>query len=175
MENIPYILYNFIKNKNIPFRKKIFHAFDQIEGFWSLSTNSIIILVLGWLPLLIGKGEFGTSVLAYNLPRITQFLMTLAMIGLAFSAVISLSFLPTRPKKKPYHWKWWLLLEWLLIPITGTIFGAIPGLEAQTRLMFGKYLGFWRTPKIRIMNYESGIKNKGVPSQSDSSFIIRNS
>lgn len=148
-ENIPYILYGFIKNKTIPLRKRGFHALDQIEGFWSLSTNSIIILVLGWLPPLIGKGEFGTSVLAYNLPRITQFLMTVAMAGLAFSAVISLSFLPTRPKKKPYHWKWWLVFEWLVVPLTGTLFGAIPGLDAQTRLMFGKYLGFWRTPKIR--------------------------
>ncbi len=149
VENIPYLLYGFLQNKKISFRKKIFYTLDQVEGFWSLSTNAIVILLLGWLPPLIGKGEFSTSVLAHNLPFITQLLMTTAMIGLAFSAIISLYLLPTRPNKKPYYWKSWLLLEWLLIPITGTLFGAIPGLEAQTRLMLGNKLGFWRTPKIR--------------------------
>jgi len=149
VENIPYILYRFARAEKIAFRKKLFYVFDQMEGFWSLSTNSIMILALGWLPPFLGKEEFSTTVLAHNLPKITQILMTTAMIGLAFSAIVSLVLLPTRPKKKPYHWKWWLLLEWLFIPITGTLFGAIPGIEAQTRLMIGKRLGFWRTPKTR--------------------------
>src|SRR3989338_7698351 len=150
VENTPYLLYGFIKNRSIPLPKKLFYALDQIEGFWSLSTNSLIILALGWLPPLIGGKEFATTVLAYSLPRVTQILMTAAMVGLGFMAVCSLYLLPTRPRKKPYFWKSWLLLEWLLIPITGTIFGAIPGLEAQTRLMLGKKLDFWRTPKTRV-------------------------
>lgn len=149
VENIPYMLFGFLKNKKIPLKKKIFYTFDQIEGFWSLSTNSIMILLLGWLPTVVGGDKFAITVLAYNLPRITQLLMTLAMIGLAYSAIISLVLLPTRPKKKPYHWKWWLVVEWFLIPISGTLFGAIPGVETQTRLMLGKYMGFWRTPKIQ--------------------------
>ncbi len=158
VENLPYITYHFAKNKTIPLRKKLFCLFDQMEGFWSLSTNSLIILALGWLPPFLGKEEFSTTVLAHNLPKITQILMTAAMVGLAFSAIVSLSLLPTRPKKKPYHWKWWLLLEWFLIPITGTLFGAIPGLEAQTRLMLGKQLGFWRTPKVRAVKTDENVK-----------------
>jgi hypothetical protein len=149
VENIPYMLYGFFKNKSISLRKKFFYAFDKIEGFWSLSTNSILILFLGWLPIILGGSAFGTTVLAHNLPHITQFILTLSMLGLASSAVISLIMLPTRPKDKPYHWKLWLILEWLLILLTGTIFGTIPGLETQTRLMLGKKLGFWRTPKTR--------------------------
>jgi len=35
------------------------------------------------------------------------------------------------------------------LPLTLIIFGGIPSLDAQSRLMFEKYLGFWSTEKVR--------------------------
>lgn len=147
VENVPYILFGLLKNRRIPFRKKIQVAFTQLEGFWSLATNPIIIFILGWLPLVLGGPAFNTTVLSYNLPTVTRNLMIFAMLGLVFSAIVSISFLPKRP---PAHRPWkflFLILQWILIPITITVFGAVPGLDAQTRLMFGRYMGFWVTPK----------------------------
>jgi hypothetical protein len=40
-------------------------------------------------------------------------------------------------------------LQWLLLPLTLIIFGSFPALDAQTRLMFGRYLEFWSTEKFR--------------------------
>ncbi|MEK7390860.1 MAG: glycosyltransferase family 2 protein [Patescibacteria group bacterium] len=150
VENVPYILFGLIKNKRIPFRKKVRVALTQLEGFWSLATNPIIIFALSWLPLIMGGPAFNTTVLSYNLPVVTRNLMILAMCGLVFSAIISTSFLPKRP---PSHSPWRfipLILQWVLIPITITFFGSIPGLDAQTRLMFGRYMGFWITPKHQV-------------------------
>ena len=146
---MPYILFGLIKNKKISFWKKIRVAFTQLEGFWSLSTNPIIIFALSWLPLIIGGPAFNTTVLSYNLPSVTRNLMILAMCGLVFSAIVSMSFLPKRPKTHNPLKFVVMILQWILIPITVTVFGAIPGLHAQTRLMLGQYMGFWVTPKHR--------------------------
>jgi len=151
VENIPYMLFNFIKHKEIPLRKKIKHSFIQIEGFWSLATNPLVILFLGWFPILLGGSEFRDTVLSYNLPIVTRNLMILAMGGLVLSAVIAFTLIPKMPAhytRKPLRWIV-MGLQWLFIPFTIIIFGAIPGLDAQTRLMFGKYMGFWVTPKHR--------------------------
>lgn len=149
VENLPYLLFGFYKNKKIPIRRKLYFIATQLEGFWSLATNPILIFLLGWLPLVLGGEEFNTLLLSYNLPRLTRTLMTLAMLGLIWSAIISASLLPPRPAYIRGRVWVWHTLQWLLIPITIIFFGAIPGLDAQTRLMLGKRLDFWVTPKIR--------------------------
>jgi hypothetical protein len=42
-----------------------------------------------------------------------------------------------------------MFFQWLILPFSIIIFGAIPGLESQTRLMINKRLGFFVTPKSR--------------------------
>lgn len=147
VENVPYIMFSLMKNKNISLWKKVRVIFVQLEGFWSLATNPIIIFLLGWLPLMLGGPAFNTTVLSYNLPVVTRNLMILAMCGLIFSAIISMTFLPKRPSGKKFSKFFFMILQWALIPITITIFGSIPGLDAQTRLLTGRYMGFWVTPK----------------------------
>ncbi|MFH1308897.1 MAG: glycosyltransferase family 2 protein [Patescibacteria group bacterium] len=149
VENVPFFTFGAIKNKLMPFRKKLFHCFNVWEGFWSWATNSLLIFFLGWLPLFLGGEEFNTTILSYNLPRMTRLLMTIAMIGLVLSAFYALKLLPPRPKKYTSKKYIFMILQWMLIPLTMTIFGAIPALISQTRLMLGKYMGFWVTTKKR--------------------------
>ncbi|MBI2175348.1 MAG: hypothetical protein HYU35_01285, partial [Parcubacteria group bacterium] len=148
-ENIPYLLFGFLKNRRIRSRVKMRFLFTQLEGFWSIATNPILIFLLGWLPLVLGGAEFNSTLLSYNLPRITRMLMTVAMSGLILTAIIGTTLLPPRPAyRRPWHILG-MVVQWALIPLTITIFGAIPGIDAQTRLVLGKYMGFWVTPKHR--------------------------
>ena len=75
--------------------------------------------------------------------------MTLTMVGLVTSAYISTRLLPPRPAGHPVRKYAWMILQWLLLPFTIMTFGSLPGLEAQTRLLFGRYMSFWFTPKYR--------------------------
>lgn len=150
-ENIPYMLSGFIKNKNIPFRKKAFWTFVFMEGFHSWATAPFILFVLGWLPVILGNYEFGLTLVSYNVRRIAGFLLNFSVLGLFASAVLSVVLLPPKPgwfRKKHYVF---YVLYWLLAPALIIIFSAIPAVEAQTRLMLGGRfkLGFWPTPKTR--------------------------
>jgi cellulose synthase/poly-beta-1,6-N-acetylglucosamine synthase-like glycosyltransferase len=152
VENIPYMLYGFVKNKQIPFRQKLFHTFVQVEGFWSLATAPLIILLLGWLPLILGGEAFRDTVISYNLPYITRNLMIVAMVGLVLSAYIAFSLMPKLPQHKQKHRTFHYVtatFQWVLVPLSIIIFGAIPGLHAQAKLALGRYMGFWVTPKHR--------------------------
>lgn len=151
-ENIPYLIFNTIKrwSKLKKNRKKmIAHILIQIYGFHSWATNALIIAIIGWLPLFLGGERFASTVLSGNLPSITSNLMTLAMVGLFSSSIISFLLLPKKPKNIHFFKKILMIFEWIFIPITIILFGAIPCLDAQIRLMRGKYMGFWVTPKTR--------------------------
>ncbi|MBN2040633.1 MAG: glycosyltransferase family 2 protein [Spirochaetes bacterium] len=148
VENFAYIMYNFAKNKKILFREKLRIFLVNIEGYWSLATNPILIFILGWLPVLIGGREFNSSILSYNLPYITRNIMIITMSNLVLSSMIAVSLMPVFPERKK-NTKFYHVIQWLLVPLTITVFGAVPALEAQTRLMLGRYMGFWVTPKHR--------------------------
>ncbi|MBI5912880.1 glycosyltransferase family 2 protein [Candidatus Azambacteria bacterium] len=149
VENVPYFLFGFFKNKKIDFWKKVKFGFVIIEGFHSWATNALIIFLLGWLPLYLGGEAFNATQLSYNLPLVTKYIMTLSMIGVVTSALLSVLILPPRPPEYG-RWKYALIvLQWPLMFLTIIIFGSLPGLDAQTRLMLGKYMGFWVTPKAR--------------------------
>ncbi|MGC9968683.1 MAG: glycosyltransferase family 2 protein [Minisyncoccia bacterium] len=157
-ENIPYMLQGFRRDPQIPSGKKRYWRFNVLEGFHSWATNALMIFALGWLPLFLGGRHFTDTLLSYNLPRITRFIISLSMIGIVSSAILGILLLP--PKTKGLRARNYLVyfLQWALMPLTLIIFGAFPGLEAQTRLMLGGRfrLGFWVTPKGRNPKGEEG-------------------
>ncbi|MBI2627510.1 glycosyltransferase family 2 protein [Candidatus Nomurabacteria bacterium] len=149
VENGPYVWFGFLKNRNISIIKKIRFTFILLEGYWSLSTNPLILFFLGWLPVILGGRVFNSTILSYNLPLFTKVLMTISMSGLFLCVLISMSFLPKPPQGYGRLNKLSMIVQWIMIPVTIILFGALPGLDAQTRLLLGKYMGFWVTPKYR--------------------------
>ncbi len=152
VENIPYLIFNFIRNRrNMPKGKFLNRIFVQVYGFHSWATNALIIGIIGWLPMLLGGDRFNATVLSANLPLVTRTLMTMAMLGLVLSAVLSTLLLPRRPKNYPSIKYLGMLAQWIVLPVSIIIFGSIPGLDSQIRLMLGgkRRLGFYVTPKVR--------------------------
>ena len=146
---IAYALFGFKKDRVIPLRKKLAFSLELIESHWTWATAPFLIFALGWLPLVLGGNAFSETLLSYNLPRFVSNILTFSMLGLIGTGVLSLYLLP---KRKPSFGRlkaFWFVAQWILLPLSMMFLMALPALEAQTRWMLGKYLGFWVTPKIR--------------------------
>lgn len=147
VEHFPYLVVNFLKKTSIPLGKRLSTLWVLAEGMYTWATAPILIFVLGWLPLAVARHGARQEAVFQNAPHTLEVIMTFAMLGVFASAVLSLPLLPTRPSHKQPALHLVMLLQWLLLPFTFIIFGALPALEAQTRLFLGKRLGFWVTPK----------------------------
>lgn len=147
--DIAYVFFAFLKNRKIPLSQKVVRGWELVEGHWSWATTSLLLFSLGWLPIVLGGADFTQSMMSYSLPKLASRIMTLAMIGIVLSIYVSMMFLPPRPPDYGKSKYFIFALSWVFLPTIMVFFSAIPALEAQTRWLFGRYMGFWVTPKTR--------------------------
>jgi len=146
IEHFPYFVKACIKDRQVSFWVKVEQIFRLLEGHISWSTASLLIATAIWFPFLFNP-EFSQTVIGSNVPVFARSLLMITWVGIIISMTISLLLLPKRPKDVS-RWKTFsMLIQWVLIPISAVFFGSIPAIDAQTRMMIGKPLGFWVTEK----------------------------
>lgn len=148
IEHFPYMAWHFWHNKKISFSKKFKYFFNLAEGMYSWATAPILIIILGRLPLFFADRATKATVIAQNAPTVLHWLLTSAMVGLFATAILSIVLLPPVPKGQKHRY-FFAFVQWILFPLNMIMFGSIPAIDAQTRLMLGKYLGFTVTKKNR--------------------------
>lgn len=150
VEHFPWLVWHMGRDKATPFSVKAKYIWHAWEGSYSWATAPILMFVLGRLPFYVAWGGSVRALSFFqNAPFTIEQIMIAANVGVLVSAIVSLLLLPPRPQHVPA--KRWvsMILQWLLLPITFIVFGAVPAVDAQTRLMLGKYLGFNVTEKRR--------------------------
>jgi len=146
VSDFPYVIKNSIKSKSIPLWERLQQIFRLVEGHFSWATAPIIITFVAWLPLYLNR-NFADLVIAHQLPIIASRIMQLAATGLIVTAIISLVSLPPRPARYRPTRNIAMLVQWLLLPFTAIVFSSFAAIDAQTRLMLGKYLDWKVTEK----------------------------
>jgi hypothetical protein len=152
VEHFPWMWDNFFgknANRKIPLKKRLQYMWNQSEGMLSWAIAPLLILIVGRLPLLLASDADKATAFFQNAPRMLEDLMVIGMVGLVINSIMYTFMLPTRPKGySPFNY-FIMVIQWVIFPITMIIFGSIPAIDAQTRLLLGgKYkLGFWVTQK----------------------------
>ncbi len=141
-----YIIKQFVLHDDIPFGDRFVRIIKVIEDHFLWPVNWFAITVSALLPPLLNP-EFNRTLIGKTLPQVTSFLLTLALISLGTIMVIDALNRPPRPKKTILSY---ILqpLEFILLPFIGFFFTALPGIDAHTRLMMGKYLEYKVTEKV---------------------------
>jgi hypothetical protein len=149
VENFPIVLRGFLKNKVIPVKEKIRHMTKLFEGHTTWATLPFLLAYAGWLPLIFSGQAFSNTVLYFNARRIMEITFALSSFALIGSILVSQCLLPRSYVKYSLIRRTIHALEWLLVPFILVFLSAMPALDAQTRLMFGRYMEFWVSDKRR--------------------------
>ncbi|MDP2656153.1 MAG: glycosyltransferase family 2 protein [bacterium] len=149
VEHFPFMVTRFWHDNLIPLKKRIKYLWIQLEGMYTWATAPILIFALGRLPLYFAHGEVSQTALAQNAPFILENLLNLTLVGVIVIAILTIIALPPRPKTHSAHKMIYMIAQWILLPITLIVLSSLPAIDAQTRMFFGRYLGFWVTEKAR--------------------------
>jgi hypothetical protein len=146
--DIPYFINQaFFKINDIPLHKKIAKGWRLIEGHLSWSTSPLLLLLAAYPLLFFHTSSQPFGYLANELPQVASSLQRVAMVGIVLSFYLSMRSLPPKPLRYKRHRNLWMVMQWVYLIPTTLIYSAGAAIYSQTRLMFGKYLGFVVTEK----------------------------
>lgn len=148
VEHIPFIVKSYFRSPNTPFLDKTGKLVFVLWSYGSWATLALVV-TFGGMIIPIFNPEFDKTTAAQNLPKISSYIMTLAFLSLFMTVYMHEKIVPPRPKGWKWYQKVFVFFQWILVPFMILTYGTIPALDAQTRLMLGRYMQFRVTNKAR--------------------------
>jgi hypothetical protein len=142
-----YIIRQWILAENTPFWDKTIRVLKTVEDHFLWPVNWFAVTIGAMLPPLLNQ-EFNRTILGKTLPQVSSALLTASLISLLVLFIIDARSRPPRPGKSSIFAKIMQPLEFIMLPIIGFFFSALPGIDAHTRLMLGKYIEYRVTEKV---------------------------
>jgi cellulose synthase/poly-beta-1,6-N-acetylglucosamine synthase-like glycosyltransferase len=143
----PWIIKNYFLVPGVPFWDKTMRLIFVMWAHFLWPVNWFIITLGLTLPTLINP-RFARTALGYTVPKLSSFVLTIALVFLVIMIVLDNVYKPKRPRHFPLWRALIIPFEFILMPISGFFFNALPGIDAHTRLMLGKYIEYRVTEKV---------------------------
>lgn len=142
-----WIIEKYLIDSEIPFWDKTTRVLHVIWSHFMWPVNWFIITIGLTLPTLINPA-FGRTTLGFMVPKLSSIILTLSLSFFFVLFFVDNVYKPKRPEGMSVWRSIMLPFEFILMPIAGFFFSALPGLDAHTRLMLGKYIEYKVTEKI---------------------------
>lgn len=141
-----YILKAYFTDTKAPFWDKTLRVFKVLEDHFLWPVNWFVVTLGATLPPLLNQ-DFSRTIIGKTLPQVASAILTASLLSLLIMIFVDWKAKPVR-KDLPFLRKFFSPFEFILLPVVGLFFSALPGLEAHTRLMMGKYIEYRVTEKV---------------------------
>jgi cellulose synthase/poly-beta-1,6-N-acetylglucosamine synthase-like glycosyltransferase len=138
--DVPYVAVRvFTHKRNVSFSGGFTRFVRLLDGHVTLASVSIMVAVGGWVPLFVNP-DASRSISAHQLPDVIGVIQKVALIGLFITVFLAFKMLPPRPERYKRHRSFFMLAQWILMPVTSIAYSASSALYSQMRLATGRYL-----------------------------------
>ncbi len=144
--DIPYVIENSLRHREIPFWSRFWRIVNLFGEHINWAIAPFVITFGATVPLLLNPA-FAQTTLGQNLPTFASAMLTLAFASLLVLVVVEHMIVPPRPKEWTKLQHVISYVQWVALPLVGIFFSTLPALDAQTRLLTGRYLEYRVTEK----------------------------
>lgn len=128
----------FSRRREMPFLPLFAKFWRLLDGHVTLAIMAPIVAFGGWVPVIMNMSS--RAMVAHSLPAVVSVVQTIASVGLLITVLVSLRMLPKRPEKYKKGKGLFMVLQWILMPITSILYQSLAAFYAQIRLMTGHYM-----------------------------------
>lgn len=144
--DIPYVVQNAFRHPEISLLSRSWRIANLFWEHISWAIGPFVVTFGAVIPLLLNPA-FGQTILGQNLPLFASTMLSAAFVALAVMIFVENAIVPPRPKSWGPVTRIISYLQWLGLPVVGILFSNLPALDAQTRLLTGRYLEYRVTEK----------------------------
>lgn len=167
--DVPYVgVRVFTSRRNVPLWAGFTRFVRLLDGHVTLACVSILVAFGAWVPLLLNS-EAARSVAVQQLPDTVSIVQRIAMIGLIIMIFTSFKMLPPRPARYKKSRNVWMLLQWVMMPVTAIVYSSAAAFYSQTRLFFGRYLDRFDVTEKMTADQVDQQRKKAKADQADES------
>ncbi len=127
----------FFKKNKVPKLDLVFKFSRLLEGHITWAVAPLVIAFSAFIPALFNNKDYASV----QLPIIASRIETIALLGIFATLFISLKTLPPKPARYKRHRSFFMIIQWVYLPVTTIAYNSLAALYSQTRLMFGWYIG----------------------------------
>ena len=142
-----YIIHKWLTVPNMPFWEKTIRSFYVVKDHILWPVSWFAITIGANIPPLLNK-DFNRTIIGKTLPQVSSGILTLSLIALIAMIFVDWQQKPKAPEGTAWWRKFLSPFEFVLLPLVGFFFTALPGLDAHTRLMLGRYMEYRVTEKV---------------------------
>lgn len=137
--DVPYVATHiFTKKRTVPFWPAVARLVRLIDSHVTLASVALLVAFGGWVPLFLNPNSVH-SIAAHQLPDVISGVQRVAMVGIFIMVFLTFKMLPPRPSRYKRRRSIGMLLQWLLMPVTGIAYSSASAFTSQTALLIGRY------------------------------------